>query len=176
MAVYTFEYRITPARLDMLIAIARDPTGIPQKELSLVLDCCGAVVSRMLDSLEHLGYVARHQDERDWRANMIGLTPLGRSIFDEIIEQMLVDGFTEHMVREVLSSDSANEAYTVRLLARTRRFLAFLRQRVIDRSTLLYPCYLADGDRSPEHPYRRGDHVLFTRRRRRHPTGSATTP
>jgi DNA-binding MarR family transcriptional regulator len=165
MALYTYEYRITPARLDMMIAIARDPEkGIAQMKLGETLDVCGSVVTVMLDSLEELGYVERRRIEGKGPAKQITLTPLGRAIFDEIVAELLYDGFTEHAVRQVLSSNAASDAHTVRFLARTRRFFAYLRDRLFDGSTLLYPCYLGDGDRSPDHPYRRTDHVFRLRR------------
>jgi DNA-binding MarR family transcriptional regulator len=180
MALYTYQYRITPARFDMMIAIARDPDkGIAQMKLGETLDVCGSVVTVMLDSLEELGYVERKRIEGKGPAKQITLTQLGRTIFDEIVADLLHDGFTEHAVRQVLSSNAASDAHTVRFLARTRRFFAYLRDRLFDRSTLLYPCYLADGDRSPDHPYRRADHVFRARRFRGRPgrtDGSAGLP
>ena len=176
MAEYTYEYGVTPARLDMLIAIARDPTGIRQAELRATLDVCGPVVSVMLDSLSELGYVERHKRPGLHQGNQVTLTKLGRTVFDEIVSELLHDGFTEHMVRQILSSAPGSDGHTARLLARTRRFLAFLRDRLLDRSTLLYPCYLEDGARSPAHPYDPSVHDVRSWGFRRDDARPAATP
>jgi hypothetical protein len=63
-------------------------------------------------------------------------------------------------VRWILARTPEDSASTERVLARTRRFVWHLRRRVVDRSTLVYPAYLANGERDPAHPYRRSDHVF----------------
>jgi DNA-binding MarR family transcriptional regulator len=160
MAAYTYEYRVTPARFDMLIVIGQEARGVAQNVLRGVLDVCASVVSRMLESLEDLGYVLRYEHPADRRVNWIELTPTGRAILTEITKELLLDGVAEHCVRAVLARNPADEAGTERFLARTRRFFAHLRQRVFDGSTLAYPAYLASGARDPAHPYRRSDHVF----------------
>ncbi len=165
MSLYTHEYRITPARLDMLIVIGGD--GVAQRVLRRTLDVCDSVVSRMLDSLEELGYVVRSRWPPDRRVNWLHLTESGRTILDEMTKELLHDGFTEYGVREILSANPANNAVTKRTLARTRRFLVHIRQRVRDRSTMIYPAYLPDGDRDPAYPYRRAEHIYDPSRRPR---------
>jgi DNA-binding MarR family transcriptional regulator len=166
MSVYRQEYRVTPARLDMLIIVGRDRAGVAQNVLRQTLDVCDSVVSRMLDSLEELGYVVRARCPHDRRVNWLQLTERGHEILEEMTRKLLHDGFTEHCVRDILSADPTDNPLTERMLARTRRFLLHVRRRVVDRSTMVYPAYLADGDRDPAYPYRRGDHVYDPSRRR----------
>jgi DNA-binding MarR family transcriptional regulator len=163
MARYYARYSVTPARFDMMIIVGQDPAGITQADLRKTLDVCDSVVSRMLDSLEDLGYVGRAPFPEDRRMNWVFLTEHGAAVLAELTRNLLLDGVTEYGVREVLARHPANESHTERVLARTRRFFRHLRRRVRDRSTLVYPAYLATGERDPAHPYRRSDHVYEPR-------------
>ena len=176
MGIYTLDYRITPARLDMLLIIGRDRAGVAQNVLRRTLDVCDSVVSRMLDSLQELGYVVRSRCPDDRRVNWLHLTETGHRILEEMTKFLLHGGVTEHLVREILSAKPADEAISQRTLARTRRFLRHVRRRLLDRSTMVYPAYLADGDRDPACPYRRNDHIYdppLRRRRSRPPPRDA---
>lgn len=164
MEGYYAEYRITPARFDMLIVIGRD--GVTQVGLRKTLDVCDSVVSRMLDSLQELGYVGRTPFPEDRRVNWVFLTKLGAEVLAELTHDLLLDGTTEYGVRDVLARDPANESHTERILARTRRFVRHLRKRVRDRSALVYPAYFATGERDPAYPYHRSDHIFEPHRLR----------
>ena len=150
------EYGITPARFDMLLVIAGQGGKIAQTTLREVLDVCPSVVTVMLDSLEHedLGYVVRTPlPGARGHAKLVIITELGSSLLHEIIDEMLTSGFTEYCVRRVLADTPTGSVQTERVLARTRRIVRHLRWRVRDSSTLVYPAYLASGERHPDHPY-----------------------
>ena len=161
---YTWEYRVTPARFDMMLVIAGGKDGrIEQTALREVLDVCPSVVTVMLDSLEELGYVVRIPLPGFRHANLVILTELGRAILGKIIKAMLLDGYTECAVRVVLARSPVDEQHSERVLARTRRIVAHFRRRVRDSSTLVYPAYLATGERDPAYPYHHAQHVYATR-------------
>jgi DNA-binding MarR family transcriptional regulator len=157
---YTWAYRVTPARFDMMLVISGGKNGcIEQNELREVLDVCPSVVTVMLDSLEDLGYVVRTPLPGFRHANLVTITALGASILAKITKAMLLDGYTECAVRVVLARSPAEDEHTERVIARTRRIVAHFRRRVRDSSTLVYPAYLATGERDPAHPYRHAHHV-----------------
>ncbi len=57
---YTKEHQLTPARFDMLVAIRRGTGGgIVQRVVRYQLHVASPTVSRMMASLEKLGYIRR---------------------------------------------------------------------------------------------------------------------
>jgi DNA-binding MarR family transcriptional regulator len=72
---------LTPARLDMMFAIAEEARGILQSALSKALGVTRATVSRMLRSLEQLGFVRRQRVPRDQRQWRVLLTARGLDAF-----------------------------------------------------------------------------------------------
>jgi DNA-binding MarR family transcriptional regulator len=94
---------LTPARFDMLYILdALDPHryGFFQRELCTLLGVTAPTVSRMLTSLQELGYVRRELDWEDGRRRVITLTPEGRALFRRLVAQigsmdeLLVDAAT----------------------------------------------------------------------------------
>ena len=154
------EYELTPARFDMLTAIANDPAGIAQNVLRRVLDVTSPVISRMLQSLEELGFVDRVVYPEDRRTNWITLTAEGKDLLDAAQREFLYGGFTERQVRLILMPTVTDGGVIRRTMKRTRRFLTKLRERVLDESTLKYPAYMSSGDRSPAHPLRSRAHLF----------------
>lgn len=148
---WTGELGITPARLDMLVAIAHCG-GHVQKNLRRVLDVTSPVVSRMLESLEKLGLVYRVRCPTDRRTYSIMLTDAGRQLLTIACVELLYDGYTELCVKHVVSPAPHSRRATRRAFARTNADLLRLRARVTDVSTLHYPTYLRSGNRSPDHP------------------------
>ena len=163
MYPFSESYRITPARFDMMLVIARKPDGMPMTVLRKVLDVCPSVVTVMVKSLVKLGYVDRTLIPHAKHAKKVTLTDLGAELLAEVTQEMLFRGLSEHVVRAVLSATPADNARTERILARTRRIVAHFRRRVCDGSTLVYPAYLRGGDRDPAHPYDRAHHVYTPR-------------
>jgi DNA-binding MarR family transcriptional regulator len=152
-------YRITPARFDMMLVIARKPSGVPMATVRKVLDVCPSVVTVMVKSLVKLGYVERSLIPNAGHSKKVALTELGAELLAEVTKEMLFDGASEYIVRAVLAGLRADERPTERTLARTRRIVAHFRYRVADGSTLVYPAYLPGGARDPAHPYTRAHHV-----------------
>jgi DNA-binding MarR family transcriptional regulator len=77
---------LTAARFDMMFALAGQPLEVHQfrrdamlqSELRKILGVCAPVVSRMLRSLEALGWVTRHRNEYgDQRQRTVALTEAG---------------------------------------------------------------------------------------------------
>jgi DNA-binding MarR family transcriptional regulator len=156
---FTDAYRITPARFDMMLVIATQPSGMPMTEVRAVLDVCPSVVTVMVKSLVKLGYVEKWLIPGSGNAKEVALTELGAELLAKVSQRMLYDGLAEYFVRAVLARTPRNGPHTERVLARTRRIVAHFRSRVRDRSTLVYPAYLPDGERSPAHPYTRTRHA-----------------
>ncbi|HZU83118.1 MAG TPA: MarR family transcriptional regulator [Polyangiaceae bacterium] len=73
-------FGLTPARFDMLTVIERFPCGAPQSELREDLGVSAATISRMLRSLEELGFVEREREEGDRRRWIVELTEKGREL------------------------------------------------------------------------------------------------
>jgi DNA-binding MarR family transcriptional regulator len=70
---------LTPARFDMMriIELHAEFGGVAQAKIIALLGVSGATVSRMLSSLERLGYVVREEIARDRRALLVRITALG---------------------------------------------------------------------------------------------------
>lgn len=69
---------ITAARFDMLTAISRGyQRSCPQRDLRGWLGVTAATISRMLRSLEKLGYVTRERSSSDRRQHIVRLTARG---------------------------------------------------------------------------------------------------
>src|SRR3954471_16894373 len=72
------DYELTPARFDMLRVVLLHPDGIAQTTLRWLLGVSAPTVSRMLKSLQQLGFVERERDLADGRCLNVLLTPRGR--------------------------------------------------------------------------------------------------
>ncbi len=145
------EFGTTPARFDMMLAIAQNG-GITQANLRRTLDVCGPVVGRMLKSLWKRGLVDRVRYQHDRRTYWIFLTESGKRRLALAQRELLEDGFTESQLPRVVSDAPHDDAVTARAFAATNVFLRRLRRRVVDGSTLLYPAYLRSDARSPDFP------------------------
>ncbi len=146
------EYELTPARLDMLLAIGRQPGGIPQKDLRTTLDVCPPVVTRMLKALQKRGLVDRWVHPEDRRQRWLTLTDHARSMLRIVIEELFLEGLLEGFVRRIVAPHATRRVTVDRAMRRVRAILQEQRPRLTDVATLTYPGYLADGSRSPEHP------------------------
>jgi DNA-binding MarR family transcriptional regulator len=78
---------LTPARLDMLRAIAMRMEPIPQSMLWRILGVCKSVVSVMVRSLEKLGLVERTRCLLDRRTFTIKITDAGLAALRELYYQ-----------------------------------------------------------------------------------------
>ena len=142
---------LTPARADMLYAIFRVPVApcmgppgrgvLTQRELRTALGVSAPTVSRMIRSLEALGFVKRCPSGRDRRTLDIRLTDFGwhrvRVMFYEIFKWDLL-GVALHCAFAVLGPWANAEAANLwrdQLYGLTTR----IRFAFHDRATLEYP-------------------------------------
>lgn len=76
---------ITPARLDLLQAIARRPyDSAKQISLAVFLGVSRQTIGKMLIALEKLGLVLRGEDDADRRCLFVELTEAGRALLDRV--------------------------------------------------------------------------------------------
>ena len=95
---------LTAARFDLLYALYRAGRwSLLQSELWRTLGVCPSVVSRMLKSLEELGYVMRTRPRGDARQREVTLTKTGRARILRGMRQFIGWGFAS------LALDSALE-------------------------------------------------------------------
>ncbi len=150
---YTLEYdRLTPARFDMLVGIARGESGMLQFSLRKQLGTRSPTVSRMLRSLEKLGYLGRIKYPPDRRHRWITLTAKGRAVIDSAQADLTLGPLGEDMARALVSRRPDERLPTQRALGRARRMLTSMRELSGDAAYLRYPSYLASGRRSPKYP------------------------
>jgi DNA-binding MarR family transcriptional regulator len=102
---------ITPARFDMLRAVHMhgNEYGILQGDLRDLLGVSGPVVSRMLTSLEKLGYVWREIDEDDVRRRVITLTPEGRALVVCLVYEICAAGYDAFVVDCALAGERSHD-------------------------------------------------------------------
>ena len=133
---------MTPARYDMLRVIDAQLDGMPQGNLAYLLGVCGQTVSRMLRSLEKLGFVVRTRMARDKRRIHVELTPLAAACLVEADMELFESGASEDMaLRGFMQSDVIVAWKNLRAF---RRCLCRLRR--------------AHGDTTPfEEPWRGGE-------------------
>ncbi len=99
------EFGLTPARFDMMRAIYglfERQTDTLQSEVRRILGVTAATVSRMLKSLEALGFVVRRRD-RDKRERVVTLTEEGERRFLEARAALVQSGALDLVVASVLT-------------------------------------------------------------------------
>jgi len=141
---------LTPARFDMLYILdVLDPHryGFFQRELCTLLGVTAPTVSRMLTSLEELGYIRRELDWEDGRRRVITLTPEGRALLRRLVAQ--IRGMDELLVDAALCpprswSDAAT--WTESALRRRR---SSLRDHHRDLCRTFHDRATLDFDRAP---------------------------
>ncbi len=105
----TAEVGLTPARLDMLRAIleGRDSLGMLQSTLRRHLCVSAAVVSRMVRTLESLGFVERSQCPCDRRQVRLDLTKRGEHALRTIYHRTTVEPFLELALKAAFAKKPA---------------------------------------------------------------------
>jgi DNA-binding MarR family transcriptional regulator len=83
---------LTPARMDMLRAIAIRSVPITQSELWRHLSVCKSVVSVMVRSLEKLGFIERTRNLMDGRTFDVKVTESGRAALRELFFETRTHG------------------------------------------------------------------------------------
>lgn len=149
------DYELTPARFDMLRIVLGRPHGVHQGTLQWLLGVSAATVSRMLKSLQGLGFVVRERDARDARRVIVHLTAPGKVAVRMALEATVVNREADRTAaRGVLgstrtASDSFDETYAT---------IAAGREKLSTLDRLLDDMRKAFADRAPfRHPWRIGD-------------------
>ena len=149
---YTRHHHLTPARFDMLVAIRRGNSGVVQRSVRSQLDVRSPTVSRMMASLEKLGYIRRFKYPPDRRHRWVVLTDRGRQVIDAAQSDLTLGPFGEDVARRIVSRASDEREPTEKALADARTLFRTIRELAGDTARLRYPAYLASDERMPEHP------------------------
>ena len=139
---------LTAARFDLLYLIHSRSYWMPasQADLHPILGVCGSVVSRMLKSLEALGYVRRERCDYDKRRRVVSLTKVGRARILRGIRQCMTWGFVRLGLASVLVDEAArgpwwDEEKASRALDDADALFRKLRDGFGDTATLKYPAW-----------------------------------
>ena len=140
---------LTAARFDLLYALQeRVPPFfcIWQSQLREMLGVSAPVVSRMLKSLEALGFVTRQRSVVDRRQLDVELTPKGRSRIRLAIARMITSGQAKLMVDLAVAREDAwcNESECLLMTDTLEGLLRGMRERYGDSATLYYPWHPDD--------------------------------
>ena len=84
---------LTAARYDMMHALRRAKYGMAQGSLQEILGVTRSTVSRMLGSLEELGFVRREVDPTDRRRKIVRMTDEGRACLDTAYNRVVKPGW-----------------------------------------------------------------------------------
>jgi DNA-binding MarR family transcriptional regulator len=132
---------LTAARFDMLYALLLAEGGtLYQSELRERLGVSRPTVSRMLGSLETLGYVERMRCQDDMRQRLVKLTLRGRMCIRRARRALMTSGLIALAVDSALSPKK-KWFDAMHVLARRERLQAFLndiRDAFRDQATLAY--------------------------------------
>ena len=147
------EFQLTPARYDLLIAIARGADGIPQASLRHVIGVTKQVISRMLYQLEDLGLVRRTPYTRKGTMRWVRLTAAGATRLSIANSELMGPGsLVDDLVRAAVTRNPTSPHSRHLGYVAARRVTDVLRERLGDTATLVYPSYPAPGTRWPEPP------------------------
>ncbi len=153
--MYTGQHHLTPARFDMLVAIRRRRGNAIQRVARGQLGVRSPTVSRMMASLEKLGYIRRWKYPPDRRHRWVELTESGRQVIDIAQSDLTYGPFGEDVARRMVSRQPYERAPPQQSLADARALFRTIRGLSGDGALLRYPPYLHSGERMPEHdvPY-----------------------
>src|SRR5215469_16414442 len=99
--------KLTAARFDMLYAIKQRRYGILQSALRRVLGVSRATASRMLISLEQLGFIRRSIYPHDKRKRLVELTNRGRFRIAVAYRQLALSGWAKLAVDSALCGEGS---------------------------------------------------------------------
>jgi DNA-binding MarR family transcriptional regulator len=118
---------LTPARFDMLYVVLESGRGCGQSHLRRKLGVSAPTVSRMLGSLEALGWVVRERALLDRRERVVSLTYAGKCRIQAAYDELIGSGAAELALDCGLAFPKQHER---RLCGAARRTLARLLQCV----------------------------------------------
>jgi DNA-binding MarR family transcriptional regulator len=134
---------LTSARGDMLSALLRrkqDFRWVPQRYLGEVLHVSAPVVSRMLRSLEELGWVVRERCPVDRRQKWVALTDKGREIIENAHKTLKRPAM--RLMSEAVSVGRGRDPFLN--LCDFESYLLCIRREFFDTSSILYPWHPDD--------------------------------
>jgi len=135
---------LTGARFDMMSGFLNGfyerPVAVEvrQSELRGKLGVCASVVSRMVRSLEELGWVARRRDVRDRRTWWLSLTERGEQVIREA-RRLWLRAAARLVEDAICMSGCRGRDHRFERLFRVTGYLGRLRSHFGDRATLDYP-------------------------------------
>jgi len=130
-------FHLTPARFDMMrIVLVHGTDGVLQSRIRELLGVSATTVSRMLLSLEELGFIARHEWEHDARQLIVTLTELGKKRVTEAMEALVERGAAERMARRGVDFDATAAVPRLRVF---QRALASMRRIYGDQAAFVDP-------------------------------------
>jgi DNA-binding MarR family transcriptional regulator len=137
---------LTAARFDLLYALhSHGRWGALQSGLRRTLGVCSSVISRMLKSLELLGYVSRERAMGDRRQRMVTLTNKGRARIQGGIRQFISWGYVSLALESVLVPDDPFDSWKGLVAVESAdTLLRSLRKGFGDSATLHYPWHPDD--------------------------------
>ncbi len=140
---------LTAARFDLLYALIRSGSqGALQNDVRRALGVSAPTVSRMLGSLEDLGWVRRRRSRADRRMRYVFLTSEGRRRIREAIEIFIRAGHVQLAVDSALCPDRWDDrAACLDAMDACESTLGRLRGAYRDFATLRYRWHPADGGR-----------------------------
>ncbi|MBL8613716.1 MAG: MarR family transcriptional regulator [Myxococcales bacterium] len=127
-------FGITPARLDMLQALAAFPEPPIQNELARALGVTRQTVSEMLEALERRGLVVRESgDLRGRRCNFVMLTAAARALLARVFAVLVRSGIAAKAAARMLVDIPAAPVKVANTLERTLEIRKTLRDRAFFR-------------------------------------------
>jgi DNA-binding MarR family transcriptional regulator len=134
---------LTAARFDMLFALKQSRLGMLQSRLRRLLGVSRTTVSRMLASLEQLGFLTRKRSWSDRRTHDVNLTPHGRATITLAHRRFTRSGWAQLAVDSALGTDGAYRWYRdgdcIQATALVDGLLGQIRRVFGDRARLVYP-------------------------------------
>ena len=134
---------LTAARYDLLYALWHRRVPMWQAYLRRVLGVTRATVSRMLGSLEELGYVARKPDPYDRRGKLVELTALGRERITFAHRRLVRSRWLQLAIDSAMGVEGQEERWyegpCFKMMAQLDNLLNTLRRGFYDLGSLEYP-------------------------------------
>ena len=128
-------YGLTPARFDLLHVLKQRCGHATQACIRHVLGVSATTISRMVQALEKLGFIARHRYVRDRRTKFIWLTDEGWARVNGLLEDYVQSGHLDLAFEGCFAWPAPGAEATVRILFKALRFFA---RGLADRSQHLH--------------------------------------
>lgn len=136
---------LTAARFDMLYAIQRSyGHSLRQSDLRRRLGVTAPTVSRMVTSLEDLGFLRRTREDEDARQRLVVLTALGLKCIRRAIRVTIKSGYAELAVATAVTEDWFDWSSTFHATSELESALRRVRECFRDTATLYYPWHPDD--------------------------------